>query len=232
MEHVVVTGSNRGLGLEFVRQELAEGHQVAAWTRHAEAPALRALADEHGDDLRVQPCSVDDEASVRAAARSLAGSWQRIDLLVCNAGTSGRTGDRLPDLDFADAAHAYEVNALGPLRVVQATLPLLRAAEHPRIALITSRMGSLGDNGSGGWWAYRMSKAALNMAGVNLAHELDPLGVTTLILHPGWVRTDMGGDQAPLSPEDSVRGLRRVLATRGSGDSGGFFDHQGERLPW
>lgn len=227
MKHVVVTGASRGLGAEFVRQFLARGDRVTAWARDPGASAaLRSLAC---DRLATSACDVGDDASVAAATAALDGG---IDLLVNNAGVAGRTGAGLAELDWQDMRAVFETNVLGVLRTTRALLPALRRGASPAVASLTSRMGSIADNGSGGWWAYRCSKAALNMANANLALELRGLGIPAIVLHPGWVRTDMGGAGAPLSTEESVAGMVQVVDGVDMRSTGGFFDHQGEPVPW
>ncbi len=230
---VLTTGASRGLGLEFCRQWLARGARVLALARDPKGSAgLQALAREHGARLVPVPCDVADDTSVDAAAAAVAAATDHLDVAVQNAGTYGRHGGTLAELDMDEVRRVLEVNALGPLRVARALLPLLERGRQPRLAAITSLMGSIGDNSSGGSWAYRMSKAALNMAWRNLAHELAPRGITCAVLHPGWVRTGMGGPGAPLTPEESVAGMLRVLDALGPEDSGAFLAWDGRRLPW
>jgi NAD(P)-dependent dehydrogenase (short-subunit alcohol dehydrogenase family) len=232
MRRVVITGASRGLGLEMARQYLAAGDEVAALAREPAASAgLRALAAEHADRLSVHACDVAADASVDAARAELQARWQGVDLLINNAGVGGQNGP-LAELDLAESARVLEVNALGPLRVTRALLPLLRNGRKPVIVLVTSRMGSIADNGSGNAWAYRMSKAALNMAGRNLMLELTGQGIATLIVHPGWVRTDLGGPSAPLAPPEAVAKIIATIDREGRRRSGEFLDLDGARLPW
>lgn len=229
---ILVTGASRGLGLEFAAQYLAAGHDVAALARNpAGSNGLQALAAEAEDRLVVHACDVADGASIEAAAQAVAARWDALDLLVNNAGVSGDKG-KLTELDFDDMAAVFATNAIGPLRVTRALLPLLRKGSAAKVAHITSRMGSIADNGSGGWWAYRMSKAALNMACRNATFELDGEGVSSYVLHPGWVQTDMGGGSAPLSIAESVRSMIGTIAGLTPADSGRFVNYDGEALPW
>lgn len=229
---VLITGASRGLGLEFVRQYLAAGDEVAALARDPEgSKGLQLLLGEHDGRLTAHSCDVADDASVKRARDEVRARWKGLDLLINNAGIGGDRSD-LAFLDFADMSHVFEVNAIGPLRMASAMLPLLRGGRDAVIAMVTSRMGSIGDNTSGGAWAYRMSKAALNMAGRNLMHELTREGIHTLILHPGWVRTDMGGEAAPLGIPESVAKLIGTIDTAGKQQSGAFIDLNGASLPW
>ncbi len=223
--HVVITGANRGLGLEMVRQ-LSERHRVHALARDpGAADALGALA---GGSVQVTACDVTDDGSVAAAAAECGLS--HVDVLINNAGVAGRRDD-FEHLDLDDLQRTFAVNAVAPLRVTRAFLPLLRTADAPRVVHISSKMGSMDDNASGGAWGYRMSKTALNMAAVNLHREFAP-GLSSVALHPGWVRTDMGGAAAPLAIPDAVRRLLRTIEGLGSAHSGGFFDLDGARIAW
>lgn len=222
--HWVVTGAGRGLGLELARQLAAAGHAVTATARDP-----RASVELGRLDVRTERLDVSDDASVAAFARSLGG--RPVDVLVDNAGTfGGREG--LEELDLDRLLATFSTNALGPLRVTRALLPNLRAGGRKLVAHVTSKMGSIEDNTSGGAYPYRMSKAALNMFNKSLAVDLAPEGFTCLVLHPGWVRTDMGGSGAPLSAEESVRGMLGVLERATPADSGRFLDHAGETIPW
>jgi len=229
---VLVTGASRGLGLEFARQYLAAGAEVAAFARDPGASeGLQSLASDHGEKITLHACDVADDASVQRAADQVRGRWIGLDLLINNAGTGGDRRN-LARIDLADMARVHEVNAIAPLRVTRAVLPLLEEGTRPVIALVTSRMGSIADNTSGGAWAYRMSKAALNMAGRNLMHELNRTGVSTLILHPGWVRTDMGGPSAPLSTPEAIAKLIATIDASSDEHNGAFLDFEGTPLPW
>jgi len=223
---IVVTGAGRGLGLEFVRQWLAQGHEVLALARDpAHSPGLAGLA------VRVLACDVTEAAQVEAAARFAASAWTGVDLLVHNAGVAPERQVPLAELDLGLVAEAFAVNAIAPLRVTRAFLPLLRAGRRSRVVCLSTQMASLGSNRDGSWYGYRMSKAALNMAVVNLALELASSGLIVTALHPGWVRTDMGGPQAPLEPEAAVKSLIATIARLGPEASGAVLDYRGEPLP-
>ena len=220
MSTAVVTGANRGIGLELCRQLAARGDAViAACRRPSNELQQLGVRVEGGVDVA-------DEASVATFAKRLAG--ERIDLLVNNAGVL--THETLQDLDFDRIRNDLEVNALGPLRVTSALLPMMPRGA--KIGLITSLMGSMGDNGSGGSYGYRMSKAALNAAGVSLSRDLAPKGIAVVILHPGYVATDMTGQRGNVSPADSARGLLARLGELTLETSGRFLRATGEPLPW
>ena len=227
---IVITGSSRGLGLEFVKQYAEAGHRVFALARRPDALPLSELATMDG--VTAIACDVVDAAACEAAVAQIGQATEGIDLLLNNAGVAGNTGDRFGNLDFDDVRTVLEVNSIAPVRMSELCAPLLRRGRDARIVHVTSRMGSIEDNDSGGWWAYRMSKAALNMACKNMALELRGAGIATMVVHPGWVRTDMGGGGASLSIAESVQGMRDVIDTLDMGRSGMFFDYTGTALPW
>ncbi len=219
----VITGANRGIGLEFARQLSERGEHVIATARDPKrARDLRAL------NVRVEPLDVADAGSVAEFAGRLAGS--PVDVLINNAGIGGE-GAAIDRLSMEEVERFFRVNSVGPLRVTQALLPNLRAGNRKRVVNITSVLGSIGRNDSGGWYGYRAAKAALNQLTRTLAHELAPEGFTCVVLHPGWVRTNMGGRGAHLSPEESVRGMLKVIKKLSPRDTGRFFDYRGE-VPW
>ncbi|MFQ5669225.1 MAG: SDR family oxidoreductase [Acidobacteriota bacterium] len=230
---ILLTGASRGLGLAFTRLWLEAGEEVFALSRTApDSPALRGLAEAHPGTLHLAACDVGDDAAVEEAGRMVATAWDRLDIALNVAGIYGQRVRRLEDLDLEDTRRVFEVNTLGPLRVSRAILPLLRRGAAPRLVHITSLMGSIADNTSGGSHAYRMSKAALNMASRSLAHELEADGVICAVVHPGWVRTDMGGPDAPLAIEESVPAMIRTIENLSLDQSGGFFDRDGRAIPW
>jgi len=226
----LVTGAARGLGLEFCRQILAAGDAVVACPRTDGASDLDALASARPDRMRIVPMDVADPASVGAAAAAIDG--EAIDVLIHNAGVFPSGGSLARGIDRDAIQTALRVNAIAALEVTEALLPALRRGRERKIAYLTSLMGSIGDNTSGGSYAYRISKAALNMAVRTMAHELAPEGFVLLALHPGWVRTSMGGPGAPLEPEPSIAGMLRVIDRAERRDSGGFRGHDGRDLPW
>lgn len=220
MPHAVITGANRGIGLEFCRVLTDRGYAVTALCRQASA-ALQALSVTIHEGY-----DVTDAAVVEAVAKALAPA--SIDLLINNAGIL--RNESLDSLDFDSIRRQFEVNALGPLRVTQSLLPALKTGA--KIALITSRMGSIADNDSGGRYGYRMSKAALNIAGVSLANDLASQGIAVAILHPGYVRTDMTSHSGLIDPEESVAGLLARIEQLTMETSGSFWHTNGELLPW
>ena len=223
--NVIVTGANRGIGLELVRHLLAQGCKVeAACRRPGDAKELRATG------ARVHAVDILDGDSITAFARVLDGT--SIDLLINNAGVYGNPRQRLQDFDYAAATRAFETNALGALRMSQAFVPHLRRGTGKKLAHISSTMGSIGATTSPGDLAYRMSKAALNMMSKSIAHELHDDRIISIVVHPGWVRTTMGGPNAPTLASESAQGILKQIQTASFADSGGFFDFQGSRCSW
>jgi NAD(P)-dependent dehydrogenase (short-subunit alcohol dehydrogenase family) len=226
MPTVLVTGANRGIGLQLARQYAGDGWSVIATCREPKvAPELRALKG----DIRIEALDVTNEKQLQALAKSLAGTT--IDVLLNNAGML--TGyEALGATDTATWLKTLHVNAIAPLHVVEAFLEHVAGSAEKKTVAITSGMGSIGRNSSGSAYAYRTSKAALNMAMVTAANELRPRGVIVAVISPGWVRTDMGGAGAELAPETSATGIRAVIAGMRPEASGRFFNYSGEELPW
>jgi NAD(P)-dependent dehydrogenase (short-subunit alcohol dehydrogenase family) len=203
---------------------------IAACRDPGSAQELQQLAAASGGRIEVVALDVTVLASVRAAAQALAGT--AIDLLINNAGVGSPKNQRLGHLDYAAWARVLDVNTLGPMRVTEAFLEHVSAGKDKKIVTITSGMGSIADNSSGGSYAYRSSKAAVNMAVKSLSIDLAPRGVTCVVMNPGWVRTDMGGPGGRISPTESVAGMRRVIAKLAPADTGKFFNYDGGAYPW
>ncbi|HVS12832.1 MAG TPA: SDR family oxidoreductase [Thermoanaerobaculia bacterium] len=226
---ILITGAGRGLGLGLARSWAAAGDRVIATCRRPpEAAELAALAAAR--DVRPLRLDVTERESIEQAAATLGG--EAIDLLVLNAGVYGpRDRQGLGAIDDQAFARVLDVNLLGALRVAETMLPLVERSRRKVIAAITSQMGSIARSW-GGSYAYRASKAGLNAAMRALSIDLRARGVAVLVVHPGWVRTDMGGGDATLSVEESVRGLRALLDRAGLEHSGRFFDVDGSEIPW
>lgn len=221
----VVTGANRGIGYEIARHLTHRGDRVVATARKpGEADELNELS------ARVEPLDVSSAESVAAFAKALDG--EPIDVLWNNAGQGVGRGT-IEDVDWQDVIDLFAVNSVGPMRVTQALLPNLRAARTRVIANMSSKMGSIADNGSGDAYAYRASKCALNIMTKSLSVDLAGDGFTCVALHPGWVQTSMGGSSAPVTPDASARGLIEVIdGLDAERDNGRFLDFQGEEIPW
>lgn len=219
----LVTGSNRGIGLELCRQLKQRGFEVIATCRHR-SPALNELGVEIIEDVEVS-----DPVSLHNLSDKL-GS-RKIDWLINNAGIAGGLG--LADIDantVESFKRMFEVNSLGPLLTTQALLKHLHNGS--KVGLVTSRMGSIADNDSGGSYAYRMSKAALNAAGKSLSIDLKAKGIAVAILHPGWVRTDMTGHGGLVDADESAAGLLQRITELTLENSGTFWHMNGDVLPW
>lgn len=227
MTSVLITGANRGLGLEFARQYAGEGWRVLATCRAPErAEALRRVAGE----VSIHRLDVGNFDHIAALSRALAG--EPVDLLVNNAGLYGGRPQRLEDLDYDTWAQVLRINCLAPIRMAHAFLEQVALSRRKTIVAISSSMGSIARNTSGGAYVYRSSKAALNAAMKSLAIDLAPRGITVACLHPGWVRTDMGGPDALIEAQQSVAGMRAVIARLGPAESGKFFRYDGSTIPW
>jgi NAD(P)-dependent dehydrogenase (short-subunit alcohol dehydrogenase family) len=231
MTTILITGANRGLGLEFTRQYLAEGQAVIAATRNAGAAhRLRQLERDSKGSLTLVEADVGDTASVRRAAAHT--PLTSIDVLINCAGVFGDDGQTIGSIDYHEWMRVLDVNVLGPMRMCEAFLDRVAQSDRRLVVTITSGMGSLADNTSGGYIAYRTSKAAVNMAMRTAAIDLRPRGISCVVLNPGWVKTDMGGPNAKLTPEQSVTAMRRVIAELGPKDSGRFYNYDGREYPW
>ena len=226
MPTVLITGANRGIGLELARQYAADRWSVIATCRDPKsAGELRALKG----DIRIEALEVTDEKQLQALAKALAGT--PIDVLLNNAGML--TGyEAFGQTDTRSWLQTLHVNTIAPLHMAEAFVDHVAGSQQKKIASITSGMGSIGRNTSGSAYAYRTSKAALNMAMATAANELRARGVIVAVISPGWVKTDMGGADANLMPEESAAGIRRVIAGLNPQASGRFFNYSGEEIPW
>jgi len=231
MASVLITGANRGLGFEFARQYSAEGWGVYAASRNpAAAEQLRGLAQQAPDRFTLVAMDVTDAESIRTAARQLRDT--AIDVLINNAGISGAGGQVTGKVDYESWARVLDVNMMGPLRVTEAFVDQLARSERRLVVTITSGMGSLSDNTSGGSIAYRSSKAGVNMVMRSAALDLAPRGISCVVVNPGWVKTDMGGPGARLTAQQSVAALRQLIETFGPAHSGKFYNYDGREYPW
>lgn len=231
---ILVTGANRGLGLEFVRQLKQAGHTVIGTARQpTAADELRELLT--GERDRLEPLDVDSEDSAIALAAALRTEDDQplpIDLLINNGAVSGHRGS-IQDLEMDGLLEDLRINAVGPMRIIKHLLPNLRAGASRQIVSISSQLGSITNANGGSSYGYRASKAALNMLNKHLSVELKDEDFTCLVLHPGWVKTRMGGEQAPLTPPESISGMLKVIENaKPETHNGAFLDYKGETLPW
>ncbi|OQW73760.1 MAG: short-chain dehydrogenase [Proteobacteria bacterium ST_bin11] len=231
MQSVLITGANRGLGLEFCRQYAAEGYEVIAACRNPEqAEPLAALAKQY-PHLQIETLDVADFSQIDALAAKL--SERKIDILLNNAGVYGdKPGEGFGQLDYQTWANVLAVNVMAPLKLAEAFLPQVQRSDKRLIVALSSLMGSMTDNTSGGSILYRSSKAGLNAALKSLSIDLRSAAVGVLILHPGWVRTDMGGPNGLIDVKESVAGMRQVIDNFSLADTGRFIKYDGSALPW
>ena len=230
MDTVLVTGANRGIGFELARQYAAGGWQVLAACRSpGTAQALKELARDAPGKLSLIEIEVTDARSIERAVEADRGP---IDVLINCAGVLGRPEQRTGSIDYEDFRHVLDVNVLGPARMTEAFAGRVAQSSRRTIVTITSGMGSLADNTSGGYVPYRTSKAAVNMVMRCAAIDLARRGIVCIVINPGWVKTDMGGAGATLTPEKSVTAMRRVIDKLGPRDSGKFFNYDGREYPW
>lgn len=219
MPTTLITGANKGIGLQICAQLSARGEDVIAVCR-APSPELSGLGVRVIDGI-----DVTDAQSIDRLKSELAG--QQLDVLINNAGIM--KGDSFGSLDYEEMLEQYRVNALGPLRVTEALADNLR--DGSKVVIITSRVGSIADNGSGGHYGYRASKTAVNQIGTNLKHELKPRGIAVALLHPGMVATELTGGRG-ISPTDSARGIIARIDALDIENSGVFWHAEGYELPW
>lgn len=235
MPTVFITGASSGLGLEFARQYATEGWRVIATSRGRRAfDSLEALAG----DIVIRKLDITDNDQIIALAEEFRGVG--LDVLLNNAAIHGPRDERASfgALDVAAWLQVLRVNAIAPMKVTEAFLPNVHAGVQKKIVFVSSRAGSIAERGllphhqGGGPYTYRSSKAALNAAAKSLAFDLAPSGISVITLHPGWVRTEMGGTEAGLDQETSVAGMRQVISQSSVADSGVFRNHDGSIIPW
>ncbi len=223
MPTTLITGANRGIGLALVREFQSKGHTVIGTARDpASAKDLKATGAE------LHALDVSDAASIKALAEALKG--RPIDFLINNAGLGDRAD--ISRLDYDRFEEILRVNTIAPIRVLDALTPNLAAGKDKIAAALSSQLGSIENTDMGFGLAYRVSKAGLNMGLRTAAHTLSGKGITLLALHPGWVKTDMGGDGAPVEPADSAAGLYKVITGAGPSKELRFYDFEGKTLPW
>lgn len=231
MKTVLITGANRGIGLEHTRQFAARGIQVFAAVRSPEtAEDLTRLASVHTGCITIIGYDAAKPDS-SACVKQVIGDTP-IDLLLANAGAMGGSGQVFGSVDVEEMLNLVRINSLAPLKLVEALVENIASSERKLLAFQSSLMGSIGDNSSGGYYAYRVSKAALNMIAKGLSNDLRPRGVIAVTMHPGWVKTRMGGQNAPVTVEQSVAGQQRLLDKLTPKDSGHFFNFEGKELAW
>lgn len=226
MPSVAIIGANRGIGLAFVRSYAADGWRVHATCRDPDQAADLHAVD---GDVHIHRLDVTDEKQAAEVVRAID---KAIDVLIHNAGIYGPRSSPFGELDAAAWAQVLRINAIAPLKIAEAFIDQVAAGERKTMAFLTSKMGSIGENSSGGSYFYRTSKAALNAGVRSLAHDLAGRGVKAIVLHPGWVKTDMGGPSALITPAESVEGLRKVIDNLTPAQSGRFWNYDGTEIAW
>lgn len=227
---ILITGANRGIGLELTEQCAEDGWQVLACCRNpADAGQLQALAEKN-PAVEVHALDVTNYEQMASLADQL-GS-KPIDILLSNAGVYGSKGASFGEIDPAEWRHVLEVNTIAPLMLVQAFVEQVAASQQKLVAVISSKVGSIADNSSGGSYMYRSSKTAVNQVVKSLSIDLADRGISVISLHPGWVQTDMGGPNAEISTDASVSGLKNILQSAGLAQSGQFIEYDGSSIPW
>tara|TARA_B110000858_G_scaffold77483_1_gene89762 strand:+ start:137 stop:829 length:693 start_codon:yes stop_codon:yes gene_type:complete len=230
MATILITGTNRGIGLEFTRQCLLRGDRVIATCREIEtADALQELARSH-DELEIHQLDVSSLESMQEFVQQLAD--RPIDVFINNAGVYGPPSSNFGEVDAQVWASVLQVNSIAPLMLSQLLMPNLRQGKDKKMLYLTSKMGSIDDNGGGGCYIYRSSKTALNSVVKSLAIDLAAEGFSAAVLHPGWVLTDMGGPNALIDTETSVAGMLKVIDSLDLQSSGSFFNYDGSIIPW
>jgi NAD(P)-dependent dehydrogenase (short-subunit alcohol dehydrogenase family) len=238
MPTVLLTGASRGIGLEFALQYAGDGWKVHACCRNpAAAQELAGIAEAASGRVQIHRLDVADFHAIDELADSLDST--AIDVLINNAGTFGRFPFALSSAeqafgrsDYHDWADVYRVNVFAPMKMAEAFVDHVASSEQKKLVTVSSIMGSIGANSYGGYYVYRSSKTAVNSLMKCLAIDLASRGISVLPLHPGWVRTDMGGADADVDVETSVSGLREVIAGVTMSDSGRFLDYLGAEIPW
>jgi len=226
MKTVLITGANRGIGLSLAKHYLTQGWRVHATYRSEKSS--QPLLDLEGDNLICHPLDVTDYQGLSEFANALPA----IDLLINNAGYYGPKGYGFGNTDVNEWRKVFEINTIAPLKLVEALFPNLQKGNLKKIACLSSKVGSMTENTSGGGYIYRSSKAALNSVVKSLSNDLTAEGFTVLALHPGWVQTEMGGPNALIDTATSARGLAEVIEQSDQTRSGQFINYDGSALPW
>lgn len=233
MKNILITGANRGIGLEMTRQLLAQGERVIATCRQPKkAESLQALDDQFPDQLTILPLDVTNATSIQAACNAVQRMVPHLDVLINNAGVL-TGGENLDTFDPEVMQRTFDVNATGAMRVAVQFLPFLQKGEQAKLVNITSQLGSLQKMRAGwGQYSYNSSKAALNMVTKMLSFDLKEMGISVICVHPGWVQTDMGGTSADITPQESASGILRVIAGVTLADTGKFYTYAGDEHLW
>lgn len=228
---LLITGANRGIGLQMVKQAVKNGWRVYACCRHPDRAAdLIQVASMVPGQVSVHVLDIADTAQIQALAYELRST--PLDWLINNAGVYGSDHNQFGNTDEADWLETFRINTIGPMKMAECFVENLAAGQDKKLISLSSKMGSMADNGSGGSYIYRSSKAALNAVMTSLAIDLKPKKITCLIMHPGWVRTDMGGPNGEIDSAESVNNMFELINNASLDDSGSFYDIDGTIIPW
>ncbi len=228
---ILITGANRGIGLELTKQYVDVGWRVIACCRRPDkAQTLERVRSAHAEQVSIHKLDVTNSEQIKALAASIGAA--PIDVLLNNAGIYGQRDATLGNTNEDQWLETFRVNTIAPIKVMELFVDAVAASKHKVFASITSKMGSIADNTSGGSYVYRSSKAALNAAMKSAAHDLRDRGVSVVVIHPGWVQTDMGGPSALLSVEQSAKSICELLGQISIKDTGKFFNYDGTVIPW
>ena len=229
MKYIFITGVNRGIGFFLTKELLKRGHSViGTYRKTSDYNNLQNLKSAFPSTLNLT--CLDVKAIDQDELTGYLDSFKAIDILINNSGILDCGTVAFDKLKIDDLLHSIKVNTLGPMKITQLLLPKLSVSANPRVFHMTSQMGSIADNQSGGYYFYRISKAALNM--FNKSFSQDYPHIPSIVIHPGWVRTDMGGNHAPISPEIAATNVSNLILTANNLSSGDFYNYKGETLPW
>ena len=231
MKNVLITGANRGLGLGLVKKYLENNEKVFCTTRNiSKSKELKLLKEKHTNNLEICELDLLDKNSPNILSNFLVN--KPIDLFINNAGVIGQSAQHFKSISLNPWIEVLKVNLIAPLLITQSIIKNIEKSSEKRIYILSSKVGSIEDNKSGGMYVYRSSKSALNQIVKSLSIDLKPLGISVISLHPGWVRTEMGGPNALLSVEESVNGMFGVISNTNISNSGQFINYDGTEIPW
>ena len=230
MATILVTGANRGLGIEFVEQYLNEGNEVIATYRNENSSMDLIEMDNERSNLKLLQLDVSSKKSLNSFAKNLGNA--PIDIFINNAGVYGPRNSSFGNVDEENWIPAIKVNTIAPILMTQLIIKNIRSGADKKLIYITSKMGSIDDNKGGGAYVYRSSKTALNSVVKSLSVDLENEGMTVALIHPGWVKTDMGGPSALIDKDTSVRGMTEVISNLDISSTGNFYNYDGSIIPW
>ena len=230
MATILVTGANRGLGIEFVEQYLNDGNEVIATYRNENSSMDLIKMGNERSNLKLLQLDVSSNKSLNSFAENLGDS--QIDIFINNAGVYGPRNSSFGNVDEENWIPAIKINAIAPILLTQLIIKNIRSGADKKLIFVTSKMGSIDDNKGGGAYVYRSSKTALNAVVKSLSVDLENEGIVVALIHPGWVKTDMGGPNALIDKDTSVRGMTEVISNLDISSTGNFYNYDGSIIPW